>query len=1040
MNVAESSVRFPITVIVRVLLVIVLGYVCLTFLVVELKPETEPPVLVISTRFPGAAPEEVEGEVTTRFEEAISGVSNVRYTFGYAMYGHSFVVVFLEPETNLDLAASELQRNLDRVSDLPQDVEKPQIFKASERVNLPVYQFALTGDADLVTMSVWAEKEIAPAFKRIPGVGDCQFDGNRQREMTITFDQQRLKARNLTVARIKEFIDRVNLNQSGGYFVEGDREWTVRTVGELQNAEQFRNVIVSTPGEPIVRLSDIAVVEDKYERPDSYCRINGEPGIIFNVYHQTGANIVDTIDRADRELARQQKEFRALGARFQKIYDQSDYIRDAVRIVRECLVEAILLVLLVLFIFLKKWRSIAIVGTSIPVSIIGTFIGMYLFNYSINVLSLAALALSIGLIVDDAIVVLENIYRHRYEEGKTVYAACVDGTREVGMAVFMCTLTTAAVFLPVLMLQGEVGKLFGPVAFVISFAVFVSLFDAFTVVPMLASRWMTEEKEPAGVLKKILAPLAVLDRLGRAVAAAMMGSLEYFLGGLKRKFVLIAVVIALFCVSVWFLPGIGYLPTGGTNLIQVDIDTYEGTSLDERSRLMGILEERWRTIQGVRHIVSVPNRQAHRNRIFLVCDREEDSGAPIVDIARKAFETSRDLPLRGVNPIQFPLFGNIHTRSNVVDLRVMGTNYEVLKQIIDQIMELGNDVRGVIFRYTDLALKKPEVEVRIDHDRAAHYGFEVKEIADAVESAIGGQRTRSQYDVGGRYFYIRVMGEEDSLETVEDVGRINLTSSRNPMVQVPLTSVASVRTSFGPLRISHYNSKRSARVQLTIEGRPLSDVFREVEAKIRASIAFPPRYDFIPHGAAKELKGLVDAIKFVFPLSIILVYLLLVMQFQSFVRPLAILLSVPLSIIGANALVALTGVTLNSFTMLGYIMMVGLVVKNAILLITYAVQLMEGRNIPRDEALQLASRRRMRPIFMTSIAMVLGMVPLAVKSGAGSEIYNGLATAVIGGLLVSAFFTLIFIPVVYTILDDVKQRFWKVQPIVFDEARTNQDS
>jgi hydrophobic/amphiphilic exporter-1 (mainly G- bacteria), HAE1 family len=226
---------------------------------------------------------------------------------------------------------------------------------------------------------------------------------------------------------------------------------------------------------------------------------------------------------------------------------------------------------------------------------------------------------------------------------------------------------------------------------------------------------------------------------------------------------------------------------------------------------------------------------------------------------------------------------------------------------------------------------------------------------------------------------------------------------------------------------------------LTIEGRPLSDVFREVEAKIRASIAFPPRYDFIPHGAAKELKGLVDAIKFVFPLSIILVYLLLVMQFQSFVRPLAILLSVPLSIIGANALVAVTGVTLNSFTMLGYIMMVGLVVKNAILLITYAVQLMEGRNIPRDEALQLASRRRMRPIFMTSIAMVLGMVPLAVKSGAGSEIYNGLATAVIGGLLVSAFFTLIFIPVVYTILDDVKQRFWKVQPIVFDEARTNQD-
>ncbi len=1039
MNIAESSVRFPITVIVRVLLVIVLGYVCLTFLVIELKPETEPPVLVISTRFPGAAPEEVEGEVTTRFEEAISGVSNVRDTFGYAMYGQSFVVVFLAPETNLDLAASELQRNLDRVGDLPKDVEKPEIFKASERVNLPVYQFALTGDADLVTMSIWAEKEIAPAFKRIQGVGDCQFDGDRRREMTVTFDPERLKARNLTVAQIKEYIDRVNLNQSGGYFVEGDREWTVRTVGELLTAEQFRNVIISKPGEPIVRLSDVAVVADKYERPDSYCRINGVPGIIFSVYHQTGANIVDTIDKADRQLALLQKEFKPFGAKFQKIYDQSNYIRDAVRIVRECLVEAILLVLFVLFVFLKRWRSIVIVATSIPVSIIGTFIGMYLFNYSINVLSLAALALSIGMIVDDAIVVLENIYRHRYEEGKPVYRACVDGTREVGMAAFMCTLTTAAVFMPVLMLRGEVGKLFGPVAFVISFAIFVSLFDAFTVVPMLASRWMTEEKEPTGILKKILAPLNVVDRLGRSVSNSMMESLGFFLGGLKRKAVLIAVVIALFCGSLWFLPGLGYLPTGGTNLIQVQIDTYEGTSLEERTRLMGILEQRWRTIPGVRHIVSIPNRQAHRNRIFLICDREEDSGARIVDIAKQAFETSRDLPLRGVNPIQFPLFGNIHTRSNVVDLRVMGTNYEVLQQIIDQIMDLGNDIRGVIFRYTDLALKKPEVEVRIDHDRAAHYGFEVKEIADAVEAAVGGQKTRSQFDVGGRYFYIRVMGQESSLKTVEDIGRINLTSSRNPKVQIPLTSVASVRTSFGPLRISHYNAKRSARVQFTIEGRPLAEVSEEVSSKVRSAIAFPPRYDFFPYGAAKELKGLVKAILFVFPLSVILVYLLLVMQFQSFIRPLAILLSVPLSIIGANVLVAATGVTLDSFTMLGYIMMVGLVVKNAILLITYAVQLIEGQGIDRDKALLLASRRRMRPIFMTSIAMVLGMVPLAVKSGAGSEIYNGLATAVIGGLLVSAFFTLIFIPVVYTILDDLKQRFWKIQPMAFDEVKTNQN-
>jgi HAE1 family hydrophobic/amphiphilic exporter-1 len=1025
-------------VIVRVLLVIVFGYVGLTFLSVELKPETEQPVLVVSTKFPGAAPEEVEGEVTNRFEENISGVSNMVQTFSYSNYGQSFVVAFYKPGTNLDIAASELQRNMDRVTDLPDAVQKSQIFKASERVSLPVYQFGLTGDIDLVTMSTWADKEIAPAIKRIEGVGDCQFDGHRNREMRITFDPERLKARRLTVAEVKACIDRTNLNQSGGYFVEGNREWTVRTVGELLNAEAFRNVIISKPTEPIVHLSDVAEIEDMYERPDSYCRINGAPGIIFNVFAQVGANIINTINLVDRELGNLRKEFGPLGAKFQKIYDQTNYIRDAVAIVRECLIEAVLLVLLVLFLFLKKWRSIVIVATSIPVSIIGTFIGMYAFGYSINVLSLAGLALSIGMIVDDAIVVLENIYRHRYEEGKNIVKACVDGTREVGLAAFMCTLTTAAVFMPVLLLKGEVGTLFGPVAFVISFAIFVSLFDAFTVVPMLAARWMKEEKEPTGFLTKIMVPLSLLDRLGRTAADGILRGLQFFLAGYGQKAALVVVVLSLFAASLWVLPGMGYLPTGGTNLIRVQIETFEGTSIDENSRLMTILEDRWRQIKGVHHIVSIPNRNTYRNTIFLVCHREEDSGVPIIQVAKQAYQSSLDLPFKAVNPIQFPLFGNIHTRSNIVDVRLMGKSFEVLQGIVDQIMEIGKNTSGIVFRYTDLALRKPQVEVRIDHRRAAHLGFEVKQVADAVEAAVGGQRTVSQYRVEGRYFYIRVMGQESAVETVEDIGRIILTSPRNPKAQVPLTSVASVDVTVGPLQIPHYNSKRSSRVQFTIQDRPLSDVFDDVKSKINSTVAFPPRYGFIPYGAVNQLKDLKEAVRFVFPLSVVVVYLLLVMQFQSFVRPLSILLSVPLSIIGANGLVRLTGVHFDSFTILGYIMMVGLVVKNAILLITYAVQLMDERGIERDQALVLASQRRMRPIFMTSIAMVLGMLPLALKKGAGAEIYNGLAMAVVGGLSVATLFTLVFIPVVYTLLDDLKNRFWKVKPIVFDELEDAQ--
>lgn len=1032
MNIAESSVKYPVTQITRVLLVIVFGYVCVTFLSIELKPETEQPVLVVNTSFVGAAPEEVEGEVTNRFEENIAGVSNMLYTQSFSRHGESLILVFYKPGTNLDLAASELQRNIDRVRDLPRGVDKPQITKASDLVNLPIYQFAMTGDADIVAMTTWADKDIAPRIKRITGVGDCQFDGGRNREMRITFDPKRLKARRLTVADIKRFIDRKNLNQSGGYFIEGDREWTVRTVGELLNTEAFRGVMISRPGEPIMYLSDVAEIEDKSERPDSYCRINGVPGIVFNVLNQAGANLVETIDLIDRELGLLRQEYGPLGVRFEKVYDQSSYIRDAVQIVKKCLIEAVLLVLLVLFLFLKKWRSIVIVAISIPVSIIGTFIGMYIFGYSINVLSLAGLALSVGMIVDDSIVVLENIYRHRYEEGKELVQACIDGTREVGMAAFMCTLTTAAVFLPVLMLKGEVGTLFGPVAFVISVAIFVSLFDAFTVVPMLASRWMKEEEGRIGVMSKIMSKLDFLDEFGRIIAHEILRSLRFFLNGNGRKAVLIGLVLGLFACSYWMLPGMGYLPNGGTNLIKVQVETAEGTSLDENSRLMKILEDRWKQIKGVRHIVATPSRITDRNVIFLLCDRVEESGVPIEQIAGQLVRSASDLPFKAVNPIQFPLFGNINTRSNIVNIWVNGANYKVIEDIIKQVMEIGKDTQGIIFHYTDLALRKPQVEVRVDPERAAHFGLKTRAIADAIEAAIGGQRTTTQYDVQGRYFYIRVMGPERDFTTVADLAKIILISPENTDVQIQLTSVASVEATFGPLQISHFNSKRSAQVQFTVYGRPLGDVFQDVSMKIDSSVPLPPDYNLIPFGAVNELRTLIEAVRFVFPFSVIVVYLLLVMQFQSFIRPLSILLSVPLSIVGANFLVKVTGVPFDSFTILGYIMMVGLVVKNAILLVTYAVQLIDEHGLERDEALVLASERRMRPIFMTAIAMIFGMLPLALKHGAGAEIYNGLAMAVVGGLSIATLLTLVFVPVVYTVMDDLKNRFWKIQPVTFE--------
>jgi len=1036
MTVAESSVRFPITVIVRVLLVVVFGYVCLTFLEVELKPDTRMPVLAISTDFPGAAPEEVEGEVLTRFEQSISGVSNLVAPFGYAYFGQSFIFVLYRPGTNLDLAAPELQINIERVTDLPAEVEKSQILEATEFMDLPVSQFALQGDVDIVTMSRWADLVIAPMMKRIPGIGECTFAGERIREMRITFDPERLKARRLTVSEIKGYIDRTNLNRSGGYFLDGPHEWTVRLLGELLSARAFSKVIISKPGDKAVYLSEVATVTDTYERPESDCRIDGVPGLIFNVYSEVGANIIKAIGEVNKRIALLQKKYGPYGVKFRKMYDQSDFIWNAVNLVQECLLLAVVLILIVLYVFLRDWRSTVIVGISIPVSIVGTFIGMYLFGYSINIISLAGLALAIGLIVDDSVIVLENIHRHRYEEGKGVFRACVDGTGDVGMAAFMSTLTTAAVFLPIFMLRGEIGTLFAPVAFVVSFAVFVSLFDAFTVVPMLASRWMREPKPDPNTDEKTRIHPGTLERLGRKFSDRIIGFLRFMLEGNVRKAVMVVVVLGIFVWSLKVLPGMNYLPLGGTNLIRVHIECIEGTNLAEISRLMGVLEERYKKIKGVRHIVSIPNRKRFRNAIYLICDREEESGVPIVDIAQEASRIAKDLPLKTVNPMQFPLFGNIYLRSNVMDLRITGDSYQVIEPIVEQIMKIGRHTRGIIFRYTDLALDKPEVHIRVDHERAAHLGFEVIDIANAVEAAVGGRRTKSQYDVAGTYYYIRVMGDEQDMKTVSDVGKIVLTSPTDPQVQIPLTSVARVEATIGPAHITHFQGVRATRIQFTIHGRPLGEIFQEVFSKIKSSVGFPHGYAAIPFGAANLLKRLKTEVRFVFALSVVVVYLLLVMQFQSFIRPLSIMLSVPLSIIGANFLIWITGVPFDAFTMLGYVMMVGLVVKNAILLITYAVKLMDKEGVDRDEALVLASKRRLRPIYMTSIAMVVGMLPLAVRDGAGAEIYNGLAMGIVGGLSVATLFTLVFIPVVFTLLDDLETRFWKPQPIIFDDPRS----
>lgn len=1032
MNVAVSSVRYPVTVIVRVVLVILFGLVSYTFLNVELTPNIDYPILAVVTTFPGEAVQDVEGEVTDRYEDAIAGVSRKLWTMSFTQPGVSVIVVVYETGTNLELAAAELQRNLDKVVDLPSAVEKPLIAKASYFLNMPAYQFSVAGDLDIVEVSTWVQKVFIPRIESIDGVGSVQTVGDRTREMRVTFDPERLKARRLTVEDVARSIDLANINQSAGYFTGGAREWTVRCIGELQTERDFRNVVISPPGKEVVYLSEVAEIRDHYRRPDSNCRVNGEPAILFSVYTQAGANIIQTIDGIDEELRSLRDEYGPRGIEFNRLFDQSDYIRDAVKSVARALVEAIVLVLIVLLVFLRSWRSVVIVAISIPVSVIGTLVAMYVFGQSINVLSLAGLTLAIGMIVDDSIVILENIFRYHFDEGKSIVEACVQGTREVGMAAFMCTLTTAAVFAPIFLMPPPIGTLFGAVAFVIAASVFVSLLDAFTVVPMLASRWIANSKASSPT-RLVTAPRDFLNWFGATASAGLISSLNFFLDRGIRKAILIVVVLMLFVISMRALPGMDFLPVGGTHLVKVSVEAVPGNNLQEITRLMELLADRCRKMNGVNHVISTPSRTVSQNEMYLVCHKVEESGVPTSKIVEDVLTASRDLPFRSVDPRQLPLFGNSMTRSDMVTVIVQGGSLDILRDLGDKIASLGESIRGVVNSRSALTLAEPQLEVRVDRTRAGLLGFTVRDVTDAATGAVGGYLTRTRYDVRGWYYYIRIMGNEKNVVNTDDVKNISLTSPTDPNVQISLDSVATVEAGYGPSQIRHLDSRRQNTIQFKVHGRPISEVHSEIDEKIASGVSFPVGYRIGHFGAVKMLKKMGERVLVILALSLALVYLLLVMQFQSFIRPLSILLSLPLSVAGANLLVGVTNVPLDAFTFLGYIMMVGLGVKNAILLVTYAVQLMEQQGVARNEALVLASKRRMRPIFMTSAAMIIGMLPLALRSGAGSEIYNGLAMAVIGGLSVSGLFTLIFVPVLYTLLDDLKKRFWKVAPIALDD-------
>lgn len=1022
MKVTDAAINRPMLVAVLVIVILILGGVSLVRLSIDLYPEMELPVGAVITEYAGAGPQEVERQLTEPLESALATVNNLDQLISMSSTGNSVVIVLFNWGTDMNFASLQMREKIDMVRPyLPEGAKAPVVFKMDPN-QLPIMQLALSS-RDPLTLKHFVEDTIKPRLERAEGVASVWTAGEYEREIHVLVDPVRLEGYGLTLNGLTAALAGENTNVSGGTVQEGKKDWLVRVTGEFRSLDEIRRVVVGAfEGFP-VHLEDVAEVVDAQKKVTQFSRLDGRAGVSIFIQKQSGSNTVKVAREVKKVLKDLEKELPEV--QFTVVMDQARFIEQSIaHVVREIFAGSVLAVL-VMWIFLRNLRSTLIIATSIPISVIATFSLLYFNNMTLNLISLGGLALAVGLIVDDAIVVLENIYRHRQQGFGLVEAAKV-ATEEVSGAVIASTLTTMAVFLPIVFVKGLAEQLFRPMALTVSFSIFASLVVALTVVPLLASRYLLLE-DYAG--KKGLLPR--LYHLSEKWFNGLYSSYRRLLAwALRRRRLVLVIVAAAFVLSLAAFPLVGFefMPAMDQGYVNITIQMPKGTALAETNKvaarvegLAGELPEvesiftgvGFTGVQGMWGSVSTDQAQVSLKLVEktrrVLSDRE---------VAEKMRALVKDIPGAEIRvEAQDPSFQQ-QGGSAPVELRIKGDDLETLTRLGEQAAEIVKGVPGTRQVTSSLQEGRPEIQVRVDRDRAAAYGLSPAEVAATVRTAIDGT-VATRYRTGGEEVDIRILlakkGEEVS---VEDLKRLTISSPYG--VKVPLGQVANLTPATGPHTINHLDQSRLVTVSAQIAGRPLSAVIKEVREKI-SSLTLPSGYS-VEFGGEQEMMAETFAdLALALALAVVLVYLVMMAQFESALFPFIVMFSVPVTLIGVVFSLLVTGRTFSVSAFIGAIILVGIVVKNAIVLIDYVNKLRE-RGLSREEALLTAGPVRLRPILMTALTAILAMFPMTLALGEGSEGQAPLATVVVGGLAFSTLITLVLVPVVYTILDDLKGR------------------
>ena len=1001
------SIERPVLATVLSLVLILFGAIGYSNLSVRELPNIEFPTVSIVTVLPGASPEVVEKEVTEVLEEVVSTIEGIDTLTSESVEQVSNIQIQFDLDRDIDLAAQDVRDRVARArSELPVDTEEPVVSKVDLDARAILW-ISLNGDrASLRDLSSYADNVVKERLQRMPGVGSVPIGGEKRLAIRIYLDAARLGAHGLTVSDVVEALQRENVEIPSGRVEGHTREFVVKTEGDLSSAEEFDDLIVAYRDDAPVRLREVgrAVEGDEGER--SLARFNLRPHVSVGIVKQSNANAVE-VARAVRAEVQAMQAGLPPGYHMTVSYDGARFIEESVAEVQEALLVAGLLVVLVIFLFLHTPRSALIPAVTIPTSLLATFGAMYFFDFTINSLTLLALTLSIGVVVDDAIIVLENAYRHM-EEGEPRRLAALHGTNEIAFAAIASTLTLVAVFVPVAFIQGVIGRFFFEFGVTVAVAIVASSLVALTLTPMLCSRVLALEA-PRGVFARFE---AALQGLAERYRGALIWCLRHRPAVAWASLAVLGGAGGLF-----FLLGQEFVPPEDRGGFLVIIRSPEGSTLEHHDRLQIQVE---RILDGLPEMragtafigtgsggVGATNRGIIFARLHHRSERER-SQHEILGLLRGAFA---EIP--GIRVFATPFSGlPTGSRGKPLEFVIQNPDFDALREYTPKMLERVRGLEGLTGVDSDLRVNKPELRVEIDRNKAAALGVSVADVANTLRVLLGGADVTKFRHGNERYDVIVQLAEEDR-RTPQQIERLYVRNRRGDLVQ--LANVVAVEEGVGPSSLNHYNRRRSVIIDANLTGKPLGTALREVEAIARDVL--PPGFTTAVSGESKEFEESFAGLAFTFVLAIVAVYLVLAGQFESFVHPFTILLALPLALFGALGLLLTLGMTLNIYSFIGMVMLVGLATKNSILLVDYAGRL-RARGHDVHDAIVQAGVVRLRPILMTALSTLFGILPIAIGLGAGAESRRPLGVVVAGGILTSTVLTLVVVPVFYTLVDE----------------------